>query len=320
MNKDILVLMEHQQGQVSDISYVMLAAGQILANWSGGDLIAMLMGHNVKELASDLRADKVLYVNHPDLAEFTPDAYLQVMSGYLNDNPMRVVMMGHTTVGMDIASGLSARLDLPLVNQVKKVDEPGILTSQICGGKIMVESVIPDSMVLVTMVPGDYKLDEGRSQQVPAVVDLPAPALDGLRIRVKEFIVPEVGDVDIAREELLIAVGRGLQNENDLELVEDLAEALHGAVCATRPLVDQGWLPTNRLVGKSGKRVAPKLYLALGISGAPEHVEGMVESEMVIAINTDPNAPIFGVADFGVETDLIDLLTALTDHVEKITV
>jgi len=146
---------------------------------------------------------------------------------------------------------------------------------------------------------------------------LEAGALSGQRISLKGYLEPEVGDVDIATESVLISVGRGIQNEDNIELAEELAEALGGAVCASRPIVDQGWLPTSRMVGKSGKNVKPKLYLALGISGAPEHTEGITNSETIIAINMDPTAPIFDVAQYGVEIDLFDLIEVLIDKVRE---
>jgi len=136
------------------------------------------------------------------------------------------------------------------------------------------------------------------------------------RITFKQYIEPEMGDVDITKETVLIAVGRGIQNQDNLPLVEELARALHGAVCGSRPVIDQGWLPTTRLVGKSGKTVKPMVYLALGISGAPEHVEGMADSEVIIAINTDPTAPIFEVAKYGATVDLFDLIPALIEQLK----
>lgn len=321
MNRDIWVVIEHLRGQVADISYVMLAAGRVLAQASGGRVLALLLGHDAQEMAENLAADEVLYVDHPLLAQFIPDAYLEVLTSQIKENPPRAVLFGHTSVGMDVASGLSARLGLPLVSQCQAVcASNGTLqfVSQICGGKIMAEGVLPGPTALVTIVPGGFKPEQGRSAQPPEVVPLAAPALTGLRMTLTQYIEPEAGDVDISKEPVLIAVGRGLQNRDDLALVEELAQALGGVVCATRPLVDQGWLPTSRLVGKSGQTVSPKLYLAFGISGAPEHVEGMSNSELIIAVNTDPDAPIFDVARYGVVEDMFDLLEALNDQVQQV--
>ncbi len=321
MNRDIYVVVEHLRSQVADISYMMLAAARVLAEGTGGDVVAVLLGHDAQGLAGDLAANRVLYVDHPVLAEFTSDAYQKVLVSLISDNAPRAVLFGHTSVGMDVASGLSARLGLPLVSQCHSVRaDDGALkfVSQICGGKIMAEGDLPGPTALVTMIPGGFKPEQGRSTQAPVITPMTAPALEELRVTLKQYIEPEVGDVDISKEPILVAVGRGIQRQDNIELAEALAEALGGVVCASRPVVDQGWLPTTRLVGKSGKKVKPKVYLALGISGAPEHIEGMSDSEVVIAINTDPAAPIFNMAKYGATVDLLDLAPVLTEKVQQI--
>jgi electron transfer flavoprotein alpha subunit len=216
-----------------------------------------------------------------------------------------------------VASILSARLNLPLLSSVRNISADGRLTCQVCGGKIMAESGLADATTLITMIPGGCKPDEGRSTQPPPIVPWAAPALDDLRVKLVDYVEPTAGDVDISTQPILVAVGRGIQNKDNLELAQELADALGGVVCASRPVVDQGWLPTTRLVGKSGKYVKPKLFLALGISGAPEHVEGIVDSEMILAVNTDAAAPIFGVATYGTTVDLLDLVPALTEKVRE---
>jgi electron transfer flavoprotein alpha subunit len=320
MNQDIYIVIEHLRGQVADISYVMLAAARVLAQGTRGDVVAVLLGHNAQGLANDLAANRVLYLNHPMLADFTSDAYQKVLAGLIGQAVPRAVLFGHTSVGMDVASGISAQLGLPLVSQCYSIRAEGDtlkFVSQICGGKIMAEGDLPGPTVLITVVPGGFKPDQGKSTQSPQVAPVPVPSLEGLRVSLKQYIEPEAGDIDITREPILIAVGRGIQNQDNVELAEELAKALGGVVCASRPVVDQGWLPTTRLVGKSGKTVKPKAYLALGISGAPEHVEGITDSELVIAVNTDPAAPIFDVAKYGAEVDMFDLLPALTEQVKQ---
>ncbi|HCB49550.1 MAG TPA: electron transfer flavoprotein subunit alpha/FixB family protein, partial [Chloroflexi bacterium] len=211
----------------------------------------------------------------------------------------------------------SIRLDLPLVALCRNFSANGKYVSQICGGKIMVEGDLPEPTALVTMIPGDFKPDEGKSDKPPNVTSVAVPALEELRVRLVGYVEPEAGDVDISQESILISVGRGIQTEDNIELAEELAELLGGVVSATRPVVDQGWLPISRLIGKSGKTVKPQLYLALGISGAPEHVEAITDSKMIIAINTDPNAPIFDVAQYGAEVDLLDLTEVLIEMIEE---
>jgi len=226
------------------------------------------------------------------------------------------VLFGNTTIGADVASVLSSRLSLLLVSSCVHIDD-GKITSKICGGKIMAECELGVSTTLITVNPGNSKVEQGQGDKSPVVETFSAPILDDLRVTLKEYIEPETGDVDISKEPILISVGRGIQTEDNIELAEQLAELLGGTVCSSRPIVDQGWLPTSRMVGKSGKNVKPKLYIALGISGAPEHVEGMADSEMIVAINMDPNAPIFDIATYGVEFDFFDLIDPLLEKVEE---
>ena len=320
MNGDIFVLIEHLNGQVSEISYIMLAAGHAFTQDTGGNLVAILLGHEAQNLANDLAADRVMYMDHPALAEFTPEAYQMALADIIKSETPRAVLIGDTSVGAEVAGVVSARLELPQVSHCSALllkEGTPKFTSMICGGKIMAEGELPGPTALVTMVPGDLKAEEGKSDQPAPVTTVEAPDLEGLRVTLKQYIQPEVGDVDISTEPILIAVGRGIQQEMNLELAEELAEVLEGAVCASRPVVDQGWLPTNRLVGKSGKSVKPKLYLAIGISGAPEHTEGITSSDVIIAINTDPAAPIFDIAKYGANVDLFDLLPVLTEQLQQ---
>lgn len=320
MGDDIYVLIEHMQGQVSDLSYAMLAAGRELAQGTGGNLVAMLLGQDAQDLAANLAADRVYYVDHPALHDFSSEAYQKVIKALINEGDPRAVIMGETTIGADVAGVLSAGLGLPLVSLCRVLSaEAGSPTfvSQICGGKIMAQGELPEPTALVTMVPGGFKAEEGRSDQTPEVVSMAAPNLDDLRVSLKGYIEPEVGDVDISKEPILVAVGRGIQQESNLELVEELAQALGGEVCASRPIVDQGWMSTSRLVGKSGKAVKPKLYLAIGISGAPEHAEGITDADVFIAINTDEKAPIYDIAGYGAAADLFDLVPVLTEKIQE---
>jgi electron transfer flavoprotein alpha subunit len=326
MNQDIFVLIEHVRGQVADISYMLLAQARQIARATGGQVYAILLGHNAASLAQDLAADHVWYVDHPSLADFNWDAYQQVLAKLIAQppseaaQPPRLVLFGDTTIGADLAGVLSVKLNLPLVGFCRQVlAEGNCLTyvSQVCGGKMMVEGIIPEGTTLVMLAPGKFKVEDGKSAVPPALDRLPAPALEELRVALKQYIDPPAGDVDITRQPLLVAIGRGIQREDNLELAKELVDALGATLCGTRPVVDQGWLPTTRLVGKSGKAVKPKVYLALGVSGAPEHTEAITGSEMIIAINSDPAAPIFDLARYGATVDLLDLLPVLTEKVQQ---
>lgn len=314
MSEDIFVVIEHLRGQVTDISYIMLAAARDLAQASGGKVVGVLLGSNAQALANNLAADEVLYADNPAFAEFTSDAYKQALSGLIGEKGPRAVLFGSTTIGADVAGGLSARLGLPLVSSCIRIGEAGKLISQICGGKIMAETNLAETTTLITMIPGGYKPEQGQGS--PTGVTAFSATLGDLKVALLEYIEPEASDVDITKENVLIAVGRGIQTQDNIEMAEELAELLGGTVCGSRPIIDQGWLPTSRLVGKSGNIVKPKLYLALGISGAPEHVEGMSGAETIVAINVDGGAPIFDIAKYGAKVDLFDLFDYLIEAIE----
>jgi electron transfer flavoprotein alpha subunit len=318
MNQDIFVTIEHLRGNVAEISYIMLVAAHELAQSTGGKVIAILLGQNAQGVADTLKADQVLYGDHALLAEFNPEAYQKALAGIIKEHEPRAVLFGHTSIGMDIVGGLSAQLELPLVSSVRTIEGDNKLISQICGGKIMAECDLPEPTALITVVPGGYKAEQGQSAQAAPITSITVDLPETLHISLKDYIEPEAGDVDISKEPLLIAVGRGIQTEDNISLADELAEAIGGVVCASRPVVDQGWLPTSRLVGKSGSTVKPKVYLAMGISGAPEHVEAITGSDAIIAINTDPAAPIFNIAKYGTTADLFDLVPILTEQIRNI--
>lgn len=323
MNQDIWVVVETFRGEVTEISYTLLAAGRVLATGLGSELTALLLGHNAERLGETLgAADRVVYVDHNALAEFTSDAYRRTISGVLKEASPRVALLGHTSMGTDIACGVSFDLDAPLVSSCQAVnmkDGQPWYVSLICGGKIVAEGQMSGPTCIVTMIPGSYRPETGR-RSMPGAPHLtkvaPPMALEDLMVALKGYIEPATGDVDITKVPILVSVGRGIQREDNLRLVEALAAALGAAVTASRPIVDQGWLPSSRLVGRSGKTVKPKLYLALGISGAPEHVEAMRDAELIIAVNTDQAAPIYDIAHFGAAVDVLALLTILTEKIK----
>ncbi len=318
MTQDIYILIEHIQGQVSDISYVMTAAARVLAQKAGGDVIGILLGSGAEKLKDNLAVDKVIYCDHPALAEFTSDAYNRTLNALLNEYSPRVFFFGNTTLGADVCSGIAAQHNFPIINSCLKISDQGSIISQICGGKIMVDSQLADITTLITMIPGGYKPESGQAGPPSEVIPFAAPDLADLKVKITQYIEPDTSDVDIAQEKVLVAIGRGIQTQDNIELAEDLAKLLGGTVCASRPIIDQGWLPASRLVGKSGKSVKPELYFSLGISGATEHLEGITNSKTIIAINSDPDAPIFDIATYGIEIDLFDFIDPLLEKIGSI--
>ena len=231
----------------------------------------------------------------------------------------QVVLVGYTSMGMDLASTVATRLEMPHAASAVSVEagSDGIrVTSQLYGGKMNVTSDLGQGPCFVSVLAGSAPADSGRADGSPATETLAAPATEG-RVRFLRLLEPEAGDVDITSKEILVAIGRGIGSKDDIEVAEELAEALGAAVAGSRPLIDSGWLPKTRQVGKSGLKVSPKLYLALGISGAPEHVEGMKSSATIVAINTDKNAPIFNFAHYGMVEDLFDVCEELTEALQS---
>ena len=321
MANDVLVVVEQLEGKISEISFELLGKGKELAGGLGGQLTALLVGSGVKALAGELgAADTLLLVDHPELAHYTPEAYTRLLVGLVKARAPRVVLAANSAMGMDQAAGLSARLGLSLVAYAKEIrleDHRLVVVSQVYGGKILSESLVEGEQAVVSVLAGAFSAEAGKAAGTPAVEEVPPPiSLDGPRIKFKRLIQPEAGDVDITRESVLVSVGRGIQSKENIPMVQELADALGAALSASRPIVDNGWLPKTRQVGKSGMSVKPKLYVAVGISGAPEHIEGMRDAELIVAINSDQTAPIFGVAHYGIVGDLMDVVPLLTEKVK----
>ncbi len=317
MSNDILVITEHLGGRLADISFEMVGKAKELAAAPGSRATAVVLGSGAAGLAEGLGGDATLYVDHPALAEFNPQAVGQVVQALVEARAPRLVMFGSTSMGMDVASWLSVRTGMPHVAYVKDISAGGGLTatSQYYGGKILAESVPQGESAIVSVLAGAFPAEAGRGSAPVQQIPSPVP-LDGLQVKFVKLIQPAGGDVDITAQSKLVSVGRGIGSKDNLEVAEELAEALGAAVSASRPITDAGWLPKTRQVGKSGLTVKPKLYLMLGISGAPEHLEGMRGAELIIAVNTDPRAPIFDVAHYGATCDLFDVAEALTERLK----
>ena len=318
MAHDVLVVAEHLSGKLDDVTFEMLGMGKTLAGELGGSLIAALIG-GTDEMADRLgAADRVVAVGGRELADFNPETHGAALEAAVDATSPRVVLVSYTSMGMDLASTLAVNRGMTHAAFGTAVEggDRVTATSQLYGGKMDVVSDLGDGPCVVSVLAGSAPADAGRADGPPAAKDsLPAPATAG-RVRFKRLIEPEAGDVDITAQDVLVAIGRGIGSKDDVEAAEELAEALDAAVAGSRPLIDAGWLPKTRQVGKSGLKVSPKVYLALGISGAPEHIEGMKSAATIIAVNTDENAPIFNVAHYGMTEDLFDVCEELTEALE----
>lgn len=317
MSGNVLVLAEHDGKQISDGTYELLGAARDLAAALGGQSEVALFGP--RDLADQLGgADVVVSMDHPALAEYLPDAYEQALLAVLAERSPKLVLMSTATQGLDLGAAAAVRWRAPLAACVTKLaaaDGVIIATAQILGGKVLAELELTGERAIATVIGGTFPAAAGHGAGTPEVVDVaPATGLDQLRMTLVQVIEPQGGDVDITTADLLVSVGRGIESQDNVELIQELGDALGVPLSASRPVVDAGWLPKTRQVGKSGLKVAPKAYLAFGISGAPEHLEGMRGADLIIACNTDPGAPIFDVAHYGTTVDLFDLVPALTEQ------
>jgi len=313
MSNDIFVITEQMDGVIAEISFEMVGkAKELAASW-GGQAVAVILGSGVS--AGAFASGSTLYVDDAALAQFNPEAYGKVIEALVEEKSPRLVMFGWTATGMDLAAWLSARTGKPCVAYARDLcieNDSLIVNSQVYGGKMIAEVAPEGDMAIVACVTGAFPAEAGRGST--SVTQIASPvSLDGLKTKFVEAIKPAGGDVDITAQDKLISVGRGIGGKENIELAEELAQKLGATVSASRPVVDAGWLPRTRQVGKSGLKVKPKLYLMLGISGAPEHLEGMKSAELIIAVNTDKKAPIFNVAHYGATADLFEVAEAMLE-------
>jgi electron transfer flavoprotein alpha subunit len=313
-----MVLAEHTGGQVSDGTHELIAKAHELATTLGGLTEVALLGRT--DLAGQLSgADVVVAVDHPALSEYLPEAYEQTLLEVLAQRSPRLLLISNGTIGLDLAAALSVRWEAPLATCVSalEIDEGAVTaTAQILGGKVLVDVELSGERGIATVLGGAFGAEAGRSSADADVVHLAPPAgLGAPRMSLRQVFEADGGDLDISSADMLVSVGRGIESQDNMEIVEELADVLRVPLSASRPVVDAGWLPKTRQVGQSGLKVKPRVYLALGISGAPEHLEGMRNAKLIIACNTDPQAPIFGVAHYGTTVDLFDLVPELVDKV-----
>ena len=304
MSNDVFVITEHMDGKFSDVSFELVGKAKELASALGGEAVAIVVGGGV---SSDVFAsDSTIQIDDAALNDFNPEAYAKVIEALVKEKSPRLVMFGWTATGMDLAAWLSAKLGVPCAAYVKDIGADLTMSCQAYGGKMSADVAAEGDMAIAACLAGSFPVEAGQGSTAATKIASPV-ALDGLKIKFVEAIKPDGGDVDITAQTKLVSVGRGIGGKENIELAEELAEALDAALSCSRPVVDAGWLPRTRQVGKSGLKVKPKMYLMLGISGAPEHLEGMKSAELIIAVNTDKNAPIFNVAHYGATADLFEV-------------
>ena len=312
---NILVVTEHLKGEFQDITFEMLGKAKEIAQSTGGSCSAMVFGSMSGQTDQMGAADTVITAEVGD--DYNPEAYAAAVKSVVSANSPDLIMIGSTSMGIDIANPVSTALDIPTVSFCADIVAAGggfTCTSQMYGGKMNVVSSVDGALISMVLA-GSFNADTGRGSGSPAVEASAVEAGAG-KVRFKQLIEPEAADVDITQSDILVAVGRGIGSKDDIEVAEELAEALEADIACSRPIVDAGWMSKSHQVGKSGMKVKPKVYIALGISGAPEHIEGMKATSTIIAINTDKNAPIFDVAHYGMTEDLFDVVEELLEELD----
>lgn len=316
---DILVYVEVGKDGVSSPSLEILSAARNIAAVTGGAVEALVLSPHAKAPLPQLAAaDRIVAVNHAALATYVPEAHLAVLVDVVARRSPAAVLFAYTTAGLDLAPALAVKAKLPLLASCTDVVvADGVVTanSQMYGGKLQatVQTSLP---AVLSIMPGAFAETTAKGDVPEVVAQEPPAALDQLRSAFVVEHAPAPDSFDLSRAERIVCIGRGIGGADSIAIARELAEALDAEIAGSRPIIDQGWLARERQVGKSGRRVKPKLYLALGVSGAPEHVEGMRSSDLIIAINSDASAPIFSVAHYGAVCDLFDLVPALSDRLK----
>ena len=315
---DVLAVTDHRRGDLRDVSYEIITAGRELANETGGDLHLAVISGTVDDFADKCNrdgVDAIHTVSHGE--EFNHDVYTQAITQLYDDLAPQYVLTPNSVNGLDYAPAVANQLDLPVVTDTIDLETDGetlVATREMYGGKVETTNELEGEAV-VTIRSAEWPQAEGTGDASIEAFDADIDE-DAIGSTVSGFEEVGGGDVDISEAELLVSIGRGIEEEENLDLIRDLADALGATLSSSRPIVDNGWLPKNRQVGQSGKVVTPDVYIAIGISGAVQHVAGMKGSDTIVAINTDPNAPIMDIADYAIVEDLFDVVPELIDEFE----
>ncbi|WP_053955822.1 electron transfer flavoprotein subunit alpha/FixB family protein [Inediibacterium massiliense] len=325
--KNVWVFAEQREGKIMPVAIELLGEGKKLANEIGTELCAIVLGKGIEGLAQELisyGADKVYVAEHDLLEKFTTDGYTKVISDAINEVKPEIVLLGATHIGRDLAPRIAARVDTGLTADCTKLaidpeDKKILQTRPAFGGNIMATIICPNHRPQMSTVrPGvmdKAHKDEARKGEV-VKLDVKLDQAD-VRTEVVEIVKTTKELVSLTDADVIVAGGRGLGKAEGFEMIKQLADKLGGVVGASRATVDAGWIDHSHQVGQTGTTVKPQLYIACGISGAIQHLAGMQESDIIVAINKNANAPIFDVADFGIVGDVYDVVPALIDALDR---
>jgi electron transfer flavoprotein alpha subunit len=323
MPGQILLVAEQREGKLNRASLETLAAAQAIGKDTGWPVEAVMPGFQTQALAQELagyQVQKVYYLEGASLEAYTSDAYVHALKALIAQLQPQLVLFPHTYQVRDFAPRLAFALDRTLVSDAvgyKHENGKLLFTRQMFQGKFAADvAFVGDAPWLATIQIGTYRADEAQAGSA-AVETVEAAKPEAMRITPHEVFQEAKQAVDLSQAETIVAIGRGIKEQKNVALAEDLAKALGAEVAASRPICDHGWLPLERQIGSSGQTVAPKLYIALGISGAIQHIVGMKGARTIVAINKDKEAPIFEIADYGVVGNLFDVVPPLTEEIKK---
>jgi len=326
MPEEILVIVEQREGKLNRASWETLVAGQLIAGETGWALEAAVVGSGVAAIADEIAGKKVTKVydlESPALNPYTPDAFSAGLKEFLSAHQPKLVLMPHTYQVRDFVPKLATAMGRTVISDCigyRKDGERLLFTRQMFQGKFAADvSFRCDAPWFVTFQNGAFrgdKVEAGANGAAVETVNLEIPS-GTVRNKPQEIFKEAKQAVDLTQAEIIVSVGRGIKEQKNIELAKQLADELGGEIAASRPICDSGWLPMDRQIGSSGQTVAPKLYLALGISGAIQHIVGMKGARAVIAVNKDHEAPIFEIADVAVVGNLFDVVPPLIEEVKK---
>lgn len=321
MAKKILVLGEVRDNSLRNVSFEAIGAAKAIAD--EGEVIGLLVGESVSVLANELiyyGADRVITVENEKLKQYTPDGYAQAILSVINDVKPDGIILGHTALGKDISPKLAAKLNSGLISDVTTVEAAGgniVFTRPIYSGKAFEKKIITGGLILATIRPNNIaplEKDESRTGEVTSV----SVEIKDLRSVIKEVVRKASEGVDLSEAKVVISGGRGVKSADGFTLLKEMADVLGGAVGASRGACDADYCDYSLQIGQTGKVVTPDLYIACGISGAIQHLAGMSNSKVIVAINKDPEANIFNVADYGIVGDLFEVVPLLTEEFKKL--
>ncbi len=327
MNKGIMVYAEYFRGEIAPVAYELLNKAADLKKQNNEEIIAVLIGNNVKEKAHELiyrGADKVVVTDNPKLENYLSDIYANVLKEIILKYKPSIVLAGSTTTGRDLLPRVAVQIPTGLTADCTELEidpETGNLkqTRPAAGGSIMATIIAPEHRPQMATVRHkvfkEAERDESRTGEI--IEETFSDDILTTVMKYHGFVKDESSTVNLTDANIIVSGGRGMKGPEHFKMLEELADLLGGAVGASRPVIDEGWLPYSHQVGQTGKTVSPKLYMAFGISGAIQHLAGMSSSEIIVAVNKDPEAPIFQIADYAIEGDLFEIIPALIKELKN---